>query len=176
MRRAVLTCFILTLTTSGQELWSDDSVADKAEVFIFVATDCPIANGYAPELARIHQDYAELGICFTLVYPEPSLEENEIKAHLKDYSLPHGFVHDRLHKIVQKAGATVTPEVAVFNAGGILVYRGKIDNRYSEYGDRRNSATETYLRDVLKLLSSGKAVEFHETEPIGCFIEAIPAN
>ena len=145
-----------------------------AVVWIFTAVDCPVANGYAPELNRLRNDYEGLCIEFTLVYTEPSLSQSAIGAHLKDYSLYFSYNHDGDHTFVKKAGVTTTPEVAVFDADDQLVYRGKIDNRYSEFGDRRNTATETYLRDVLERVLSGEDIDFHETEPIGCFIEPLP--
>ena len=150
--------------------------ADTISVWIFTAIDCPIANGYAPELTRIQHDYESRGVEFLIVYPEPTLSKSEIEAHLAEYQLQFSYQHDSNHTLVSRSGATVTPEVVVFAPKDHLVYRGKIDNRYSEYGDRRNSATETYLRDVLDRLLSGSTVEFHETEAIGCFIEALAEN
>lgn len=149
---------------------------EKASVWIFVAVDCPIANGYAPEMIRLQDDFESRGVAFTLIYPEPGLSESAISSHLKDYALDLDYHHDRDHSYVKKSGVTTTPEVAVFDANDQLVYRGKIDNRYTEFGDRRNTATETYLRDVLSDLLAGNPVEFRETEAIGCFIEALAGN
>jgi len=104
------------------------------------------------------------------------LSESAITSHLRDYALDFDYHHDTNHSYVKKSGVTTTPEVAVFDTNDQLVYRGKIDDRYSEFGDRRNAPTETCLRDVLARLLAGEAVEFHETEPIGCFIEALPKN
>lgn len=148
----------------------------KGTVWIFTAVDCPIANGYAPELNRLREEFAVQGIQFYLVYPEPTLSESEIETHLSDYSLKFDFHHDKNHERVSASGASVTPEAVVYDSNRTIVYRGLIDNRYSEYGDRRNSATETYLRDVLGKLIAGERVKFSETKPIGCFIETQPEN
>jgi len=151
-------------------------VSTVAEVWIFTAVDCPIANGYAPEMTRLRDDYDAKQVKFVLVYSEPSVTAEEIRAHRSDYALTLPAVHDPLHRRVRKAGATTTPEVAVFNRDDQLVYRGRIDDRYTEFGDRRSQPTETYLRDVLDRLVSGEEIEFHSTEPIGCFIEALSEN
>ncbi|MEM6916168.1 MAG: hypothetical protein AAF491_06330 [Verrucomicrobiota bacterium] len=168
--RLLLAILVCSFPAAGVGLSEDRPIAIA---WIFTAVDCPIANGYSPELNRIYDEFSSAGIHFTLVYPEPSLTETQIKAHLAEYDLKFDYFHDRTHQRVSSSGASVTPEVAVYSRSGQLVYRGRIDNRYTEYGDRRNSATETYLRDVLGLLLSGAEVEFSETEPIGCFIETL---
>src|SRR4029453_7812840 len=43
----------------------------KAIVFIFLRTDCPISNRYAPEVRRLHDKFAKIGVKFWLVYPDP---------------------------------------------------------------------------------------------------------
>ncbi|MEM1441404.1 MAG: redoxin family protein [Verrucomicrobiota bacterium] len=171
--RASFLAFAVLLVLSSEGLPNDKPLAN---VWIFTAIDCPIANGYSPELNRIRKEFSSKAIDFTLVYPEPTLTVSQIEAHLSEYELSFDFHHDKNHERVAASGVTVTPEVAVFAETGQLVYRGRIDNRYSEYGDRKNTATETYLRDVLQKLLSGTEVEFSETEPIGCFIEALATN
>ena len=144
-----------------------------AEVWFFVATDCPIANHYAPEINRIFTEYSEQGIAFSLIYPDATLTAKQIEAHRQEYALKVDGRVDREHAFVQKAGVTTTPEVAVFNREGALIYRGMIDDLYSEFGDRRRVASKRYLREVLDQYLAGKPVQFTETDPVGCLIESI---
>src|SRR5262249_31548291 len=53
----------------------------KAIVFIFVRTDCPISNRYAPEIERLHQKYKMRGVAFWLVFPETDATSEEISSH-----------------------------------------------------------------------------------------------
>ncbi|NLT72003.1 MAG: redoxin family protein [Verrucomicrobiaceae bacterium] len=145
-----------------------------AKVMVFVAVDCPIANRYAPELNRLREDYVGKKIEFLLVYPEPSLTENEVNQHLADHALTLPFMIDRRHRLVKQAGVTTTPEVAVFGASDEILYRGKIDNLFSDYGERRRRATETYLRDALDAILRGDKPAISTTDPIGCLIEELP--
>jgi len=39
-------------------------------VLVFVRTDCPIANRYAPELRRLQDRFVRGGVAFWLVYPD----------------------------------------------------------------------------------------------------------
>ena len=48
-------------------------------VLLFIRTDCPIANRYAPELERLHALYAPKGIEFRLIYAEPNLTPAQIE-------------------------------------------------------------------------------------------------
>ena len=40
-------------------------------VLIFVSTDCPVSNRYAPEITRLLEEFSPRGVRFQLVYPNP---------------------------------------------------------------------------------------------------------
>lgn len=142
-----------------------------ATVDLFVAPDCPIANGYAPEIERLHLAYREKGVVIRLVFPDRDLEEGAVRKHLADYGITAPFVIDHDHALVKRASATTTPEAVLFDRTGAIIYRGRIDNRYSDLGDRRGTVTEFYLRDAIEAVLSGKAPAIARTTPIGCLIE-----
>jgi hypothetical protein len=145
-----------------------------ATVEFFISTDCPVANSYAPEIRRIHEEYQSKGVTCRLIYPDPTLTAAEIETHLAEYELAMPYVIDTDHTLVKLAGATTTPEVAVFDGKGELVYLGCIDNLYSQPGDRRREATESWLRNALEALLQGKKPAIDRTEAIGCLIESLP--
>ncbi len=141
------------------------------EVDIFVSVDCPIANSYAPHINRLHETFGPKGVRFRLVYPDASLKPDDVNRHRKEYSLEPEAVIDTDHSLVEQAGASVTPEVVVFDKEGTLRYRGKIDNRFTDYGDKRRVATEKYLEDALRRLIAGEDIEFREEKAVGCLID-----
>ena len=57
----------------------------KAIVLIFVSTDCPIANRYAPEIERLYETYAVKQVAFWLVYADAHESVEKIRTHLHDY-------------------------------------------------------------------------------------------
>src|SRR5258708_33881879 len=63
-------------------------------------------------------------------------------------------LRDPKHSLVKYAGATITPEAAVL-AGGRLVYRGRIDDRYVELGVERPTPTRHDLADALAAGDAG---------------------
>ena len=77
---------------------------------------------------------------------------------------------DRDHALVKTAGATITPEAAVFDARQRLVYRGRIDDRFVELGRERPAATQHDLRNALTAALAGKPVSPSHTQAVGCFI------
>ncbi len=151
--------------------WSDETSQGRVE--IFVSTDCPIANAYSPEFNRLFEEFSPQGIGFLLVYPDPSISKDDIAKHREEYSLAIPGDGDPGHKRVKAAGATITPEAAVYDFSGQLIYRGRIDNLFNDYGDKRRIVTERYLRSVLEKLVVGEALSFTETKANGCFIEPL---
>ena len=145
----------------------------KPLVLLFVRTDCPISNRYAPELERIYEKYSVEGIDFQSVYPELGLSSQDLDHHRTDYGLKIPASLDPDRHYVNLAKATVTPEAAVF-VEGKLVYRGRIDNWYIDIGKSLPKPTEHSLDDVLRLISQGKVPAFRETRPVGCVIEPPP--
>ncbi len=163
MRRHLLS---LLLAVSGSL-----AAAEPVSVDLFLATDCPIANAYAPEIERLHLAYRERGVVFRLVFPDRELDEETVRRHLAAYGLTAPFVIDRDRALVMRAKATTTPKAVVFDPEERIVYRGRIDNRYAGFGKRLAEATESYLRDALDAVLSGRMPTVAETEAIGCLIE-----
>jgi len=160
------------LLTGPAAAGDTDSSSPVARVDLFVSVDCPVANAYAPEINRLHDEYRPKGVRFRLVYPYSELEKTEVREHVEEYGLEPDTVIDREHRLVKRAGASITPEAAVYDRDGELVYRGRINNLYADFGDRRRVVTEHDVREVLDALLTGREVTFRETDAIGCMIEA----
>jgi thiol-disulfide isomerase/thioredoxin len=147
-----------------------NTAGKKAVVLLFIARDCPISNSYAPEIKRIITRYTPQKVAFTLVYPDPDTSPSAAKQHAKEYGYTCPLLLDPAHRLVRRAGATVTPEAAVFAPGGKLLYRGRVDDLYVGFGQRRDAATRHDLRDALDAVLSGRAVPVPRTQAIGCFL------
>jgi hypothetical protein len=139
-------------------------------VLIFVRTDCPISNRYAPEIQRLYQKYASQGISFWLVYPEPDTSAAEITQHSKEYRLSLPALRDVRHSLVRKAGVRVTPEAAVFSSDGREIYRGRIDDRFVDFGKERPAPTQRDLDAALRSVLDHAPMPSRETLAVGCYI------
>jgi len=138
-------------------------------VLVFVRADCPIANRYAPELRRLHEDYSPRGVAFWLVYPDPEATPETIGSHLAEYGHVARALYDPEHALVEHVGASVTPEAALFR-GPRMLYRGRIDDRFVDFGKTRAAPSRRDLRDALDAALSGEDVPAPRTRAVGCFI------
>jgi hypothetical protein len=146
----------------------------KAAVLLFITNDCPITNSYIPEINRIVADYAVRKVAFYAVYTDPTVTIPAIRKHAREFGLQIPLIQDTAHELVHRVGATVTPEAAVLEPRGKVVYLGPIDDLYVDFGKRRPAPTERYLRQALDAVLSGKPVVTPTAKPIGCFISPEP--
>lgn len=145
--------------------------SQRATVLVFVRADCPISNRYAPELARLHETFAGRGVAFYLVYADAARAPEEIRHHREEYGLRMPALLDPEHAMVGASGATVTPEAAVFDRAGRLVYRGRIDDTWLSFSDRRRAPTRHDLARALEDLLAGREVAVRRTRAVGCYLE-----
>ena len=141
----------------------------EANVLLFVMTDCPISNRYAPEVRRLHDEFAG-AVRFWLVYVDAHRPLEELRAHRASFGYPFAALRDADGALVAHAGATVTPEVAVFDAEQRMIYRGRIDDRYVSFGVARRAPRTRDLQDRLRRLVAGEPLPFSETRAVGCYI------
>jgi peroxiredoxin len=180
--RSALTVLAILLTAgaqlplvdlAGRSIDLQQVAGPRATVFLLARTDCPISNRYAPELRRLHQKFASRGVAFWLVYPDPDEPPDAVRRHLREYGYPFGALRDPQHAFVRLIGATVTPEAAVFVPGRAdpqLVYRGRIDDRYVEFGKMRPAPTRRDLEQALEAVLDGTPVASATLPAIGCRI------
>ena len=142
----------------------------QVTVLLFTRSDCPISNRYAPEVHRIVERFAPEGVAFWLVYADPEEAPQAIRQHLLNfgYSLP--VARDMKHELVRLTGARVTPEAAVFNPAGTMVYRGRIDNRYEDFSVKRNRPSRHDLTDALMSVLARQDPATPRTKAVGCYI------
>ncbi len=141
----------------------------KVVVLIFVSTDCPISNRYAPEIKRLITKYQNQSTKFFLVYPGKDQAPAFIKKHLKEFALNVEAVRDPQLQLVKSLGVTVTPEAVVWTQGRMM-YRGRIDNRFVAFGKMRAAPTSHDLEQMLEAIGKRKTVAKKRTKAIGCFI------
>jgi hypothetical protein len=142
----------------------------RATVLLFITHDCPISNGYAPEIRRLCDAYGRQGVAFFLVYSDPAVTPAEARQHYHDYAYTCAAVLDPNHELAALAGATITPEAAVFLPDRRRIYRGRIDDLYVDLGKPRFHATSNDLSDVLDAITKSQPISPRTTTAIGCHI------
>jgi thiol-disulfide isomerase/thioredoxin len=145
----------------------------KATVFVFVATDCPNSNTYAPILARLYREYLPRGVAFFNVYSDPSESASSVLKHDTDFETPFPALLDPHQTLARETGARSTPEVVVLGPGRRQLYRGRVDNRFVELGKTRYQPTENDLQQALDAILAGKPAPHPVTRTIGCAIPGL---
>ena len=141
----------------------------RARVFLFVRTDCPITNRYAPELQRIAARFRYTPTDFWLVYPDATEKTQSVENHLRQYQFPGTALFDPKHQLVNRAHATVAPEAAVFDQAGRLTYHGRIDDLYVDIGKSRPGGPQKHdLEEAIISTLNGRPVVPSETRAVGC--------
>jgi peroxiredoxin len=146
----------------------------RANVLVFLTQDCPICNGYSPELRALVNDFKDQPVRFFGIQTDPDLTLEEARKHAKAYGLNLPVIVDRTHDLVKAAGVKITPEAAVFLKDGTVAYRGRIDDRYTDLGKKRNAPTRRDLREALASILAGEPVAVPRTQAVGCSIGDVP--
>ena len=147
-----------------------DLGAGRVDVLVFTSIDCPLSNRYAPELRRLHERFASEAVRFRLVFANPHDLPDAIRDHVKAFGYRMDVLDDRHQDLVRLTKATVTPEAAVFDRQGRLVYRGRIDDRYVDLGIDRQTPTTHDLEDAVAATLAGRPVANPTTRAVGCFL------
>jgi thiol-disulfide isomerase/thioredoxin len=164
---------------SGQSLrrideatFARDSLAGhEATVVFFLSPECPLCKNYALTINQLHNEFENRDIVFYGVFPGTFYKESEIIAFLKEYKLVVVPLLDPEYMFTHALGARVTPEVFVFDATGLRVYQGAIDNWVPKLGQKRTVITRHYLADVLHAVTAGEMVAQSQVQAVGCLIE-----
>lgn len=156
-----------TLTDAGGQKHSLASLKGKnGTALIFVSTQCPVSNAYNERMEKLAQDYKARGVSVIGINANSTESSDDMKSHAAKNNLTFRILKDNGNRVADQLGATSTPEVFFLDAGGKLVYRGRIDN--SRTGQ---SISANDLRDAIDATLSGKPVANSFVRAFGCSIK-----
>jgi len=138
----------------------------KGTVLIFIATQCPVSNGYNERMEKLAQDFKARGINVIGINANSTESVADVKDHAAKNNLTFTILKDNGNKVADLLGATRTPEAYFLDAGNKLLYHGRIDN--SRDITQVNSSE---LRDALEATLAGKPVAKATANAFGCSIK-----
>jgi thiol-disulfide isomerase/thioredoxin len=155
---------------NGRSHSADEWKRSKAVVLFFIATECPVSNRYAPEVNRIVKAYSGKKVLFYAVHSDPELSAKEAQIHAADFSYQFTALLDPEQALASRIGVSQTPTAVILSPQGEALYRGRIDNRYLDFGQYRDTGIKQDLRIALDAVLAGKAVAEPVTKSIGCVL------
>ncbi len=164
----ILLIILFTFSCEVEDSHNDASLKPLIEVSVFLSETCPIAQYMTLPLKDAYNAFAADSVSFTGYFPNLLSNEESISDFSEKYSIPFDCIDDNNGEMVSLLGASVYSEVFI-KFDGVLIYKGMIDDSYSDLG-QWSPAENNYLYDILEQLLQGNNIEYFETEAIGCLI------
>jgi thiol-disulfide isomerase/thioredoxin/mono/diheme cytochrome c family protein len=155
---------------AGGPNWSlvNDARDAKAVVVLFLGTECPVNNAYAPVLAGLHEKYAPKDVVFVAVNSNQQDDAAAVAKHAKEFGIPFPVLKDEGAAVADKFHAERTPEAFVLDGSLTARYRGRIDDQIARGGIKRPRATRHDLVAAIDQVLAGNEVAVPCTEVSGC--------
>lgn len=142
--------------------------AARLVVLLFLGAECPVSNGYSPAFRQLTERYSAQGVVVLGVHSDPTLSAGAAAEHAREYNLPFATLLDPRQQLARGCAVRVTPEAVVARPSGEILYRGRIDNKYSPDGKRRDAPTEFDLDEAIRALLADMAPKARQTAAFGC--------
>jgi peroxiredoxin len=152
--------------TEGKQRSFNDLKGKNGALIVFMSAQCPVVKGYAERINALAKDFQAKGISIIGMNSNATESLDYVKSNMTERSHAFTMLLDKGNVIADKFGATVTPEVYLFDKDGKLVYRGAIDNDRSG-----ENITARPLQDAVDATLAGKTVAKTETKAFGCSIK-----
>jgi peroxiredoxin len=157
--------------TDGKIYTYKDVAGEKGTLVIFTCNHCPYAVAYQKRIIDLTAKYKPQGIGVVAIssndakaYPDDSFAKMKERADSMKYNFP--YLYDESQSVALQYGPKVTPHIFLFDAKGMLVYRGRIDDSAKE-----NEVKKRELTDAMDALIAGRGIPTATTTAFGCSIK-----
>jgi peroxiredoxin len=164
--------------TDGRTVSLDDFRDAKALLVLFICNHCPYVKHVQHELARVARDYVPRGVATVAIssndaggYPDDA--PDKMKEEKQRVGYPFPYLYDESQGVAKAYRAACTPDLFLFDADRLLVYRGQLD------GARPKNdvpVTGKDLRAALDALLAGRPMPEEQVPSVGCNIKWKPGN
>ena len=168
MRYLVLSLYLITSVS----FITAQTYSDSISVNFFLLDECRISQNISGEINYVQDQFGTLPfLYFRAYFPGESVDTIKMHAFMSDYKLEIPYFADREGEKVSFYGASVAPEVVVYDEREkVVLYKGRIDNSYADVGIRRRVVTSKDLRKVLQYILDNAEIPVKETKAIGCYL------
>jgi peroxiredoxin len=153
---------------NGEETsFSLSDVKDDVVVVVFLANHCPAVKGYEDRLIEFTASYKDKGVRVVGISVSSADEDKipGIKEYTKEHKSNYIYAYDETQAVGKAYGAVVTPQFFVLDKERKIRYTGALDD-----SQREDQVKETYLKNAVDAVLSGKTPAVEETRAKGCGI------
>lgn len=170
--------FSLPDTVSGKTVTSADTRGRKATLVMFICRHCPYVQHVKSELKKLGDDYRDRDVGIVAISSnDPAAYPLDAPASLGQFAMEEGLAFPLLFDETQQTAkaytAACTPDLFLFDAAGLLVYRGQVDD--SRPGNEK-PLTGKDIRAAIDAVLSGTPVSSDQHPSSGCGIKWKPGN
>ena len=169
-----LPAFSLPDTTANGRLVSSSSLEGSVAIVAFICNHCPYVIHVQRELVAFGRHVAASSSAKMVAvssndvgaYPEDGPDKMAEEARRAGYPFP--YLYDESQSVARAFEAACTPEIYMFDAQGLLRYRGRLDDSTPKNG---RPVTGKDARAALDALLSGNMPDPDQHPSIGCSIK-----
>jgi len=156
----------------GKEISITQAKGTKGTLVVFTCNHCPWAKAWHARIVSLGNKSVKRGIGVIAInsndpaaYPEDDFATMQSNAKKSKMGFPYAV--DATSDVARAFGATRTPEAFLFDAKGLLVYHGAIDDN----AHQPDQVKVHYLEEAVNALLDGKEITLAETKALGCGIK-----
>lgn len=171
--------FSLLEPRTGETVTRDEIAAEGPFIVAFWCNHCPFVKHIRDAFVAFADEAQERGVGVVAIsandaqaYPQDGPEAMADEAHERGYTFPYLF--DETQEVAKAYRAACTPDFYLFDAEGVLVYRGQFDD--ARPGSDRPVTGED-LRGAVNAVVEGRTPDPDAQVPsLGCNIKWRPGN
>ena len=163
---------------NGEAVTLTDYREGNPLIVMFVANHCPYVKHVETEIGAISDEFRDSGVRFVAIgsndianYPDDDVPGAESQAQRSGWAFPYLMDGDQV--VAKELGAACTPDFFVYDAEGLLNYRGALDQSSPKNGE---PVTGDLLRDAISRTVRGESVPRPHRPALGCGIKWLPGN
>jgi hypothetical protein len=152
-------------------------IADGRSLLVcFVCNHCPYVQHIEHGIADVAKDYPNVAVVAICSNDAAACPDDDVPGLLEQISRTgwtFPYLVDADQSVAHMFQAACTPDFYLFDAHGVLVYRGAFDDARPK---QQTAVTGRDIRAALDALEAGQVVPIEQRPSLGCGIKWKPGN